>query len=66
VGDSIDECAGLAGSGAGDDEKRSIPMNRRGSLLRVELSCEVALRPGVYDSLSGGINPGLGAFGHRF
>ena len=42
VGDAVDERAGLAGAGAGDDEQRAVAVRRGRGLLGVELRGEVA------------------------
>ncbi len=46
VGDAIDERAGLAGAGAGDDEERAFTICRGRPLLRIELGGEASRRGG--------------------
>ena len=55
--DPVDERAGLAGTGAGDDEKRAIAMRCGRRLLRIELRREVAKIPRSFSAWPGGVDP---------
>src|SRR3954469_18833245 len=56
MGDSINERAGLSGSGTSDDQQRSIAVCRGRRLLWIQLGCEIARRWCRIETRSGGVD----------
>ena len=65
VGEAVDERAGLAGAGAGDDEQGAVAVGGGGALLGVELRVQIDRRGGCGVARARTIEArGVGRFGH--